>query len=462
MRLLKNTAKPKMIDWLLFIAIGVVCHFSFLYMDITTTTLHGIDFWNTNIFNFYSYEFNKTGFYEGFLHPHAAYPLPMYIIFAIWNFPLWVLTKFFGVKLIIGQTYIYFLWAKLILVPFIVGAAYYVYKICQELKIDNDRAKWCVLVFLSSLNLIVPVFFISQYDIIYVPFMLMGVLALLQDKEKSFLLWFALAISMKNFALFPFIVLVFLKEKDFYKIPVKILAGCSILLFFTIIASFDPAYAHSVSFTKYMIEKIFVNTISGFSGFSINMTLYILICILAYTRDISDKLMFNRWAIYLSMISLVSFFTFIAGTNYYWIVLTTPFIAIVIFQNPKYLNLNIILTTIAEFGMVVWTTEKISWFFEISVINNLGVFPKLFTITGTRPHTSLGIVNEMADIFGTLYFACMLAFIIITYPRKEENIINNGILEVVDRQIIWVRMGLSIALLLGFYFIYFYIGPALG
>ena len=60
------------------------------------------------------------------------------------------------------------------------------------------------------------------------------------------------------------------------------------------------------------------------------------------------------------------------------------------------------------------------------------------------------------------YFACMLAFIIITYPKKEENISNNGILEVVDRQIVWVRMGLSVGLLLGCYFIYFYTSPALG
>ena len=295
MKFLENTLKPKMVDWLIFIAIGVVCYFSFFYQDIAAATMHGIDLWNTNIFNFYSYDFNSTGFMVSRDYGVAMYPLPMYFVFAIWNFPLWILTKFFGIQLIVGQTYTYFLWAKLILVPFTIGAAYYVYKICQELKIDNDKAKWCVLVFLSSLNFVVPVFFIGQYDIIYLPFMLMGVLALLQNKEKYFLLWFAIAISMKNFAIFPFIVLIFLKEKNFYKIPVKILAGCSILLFFTIIASFDPNYLQNVSFTKELLVDFFLPTFSGFSGFSINMTLYILICVLAYTRDISDKDMFNRW-----------------------------------------------------------------------------------------------------------------------------------------------------------------------
>ncbi|MGL5254816.1 MAG: hypothetical protein ACRC9L_07490 [Brevinema sp.] len=444
-----NNSQPNIgkTPWIILGVIYIASLFTFLYHDIWITTIHGVNLWNSNFWDFYVYN-----------NAQAVYPFPIYIIFAVWNFPIWICTRFLGMELVSYETYIFWIWAKLILLPFIYGSAYYTYQICKELKFTVHQSLLAVFLFLSSLIFIFPTVVIAQYDIISLFFTLMGVYALLQNKEKGFILWFAVAIVMKNFPIFIFIPLLLLTEKNYYKIALKGL----IVIFPYIIFTMFPYYKELAGyFSKNMLLSNFdANLFTSFSGVSIWLVSYILICVLAFIQPIEDLAKKNRWIIYLSALSIVATLSLRTLNHYYWFVLTVPFVSILIMQNIKHINLLIILESVGTLGLTLWAAEKIYWFFNRDVINSLGLFPKIFSFQGSAPYNSLAdlIPNGINHIFASLYFACMLAIFLLCIPKKDSD---QQTTEIIDKNFIYMRLAFSVILLGGIYFMYFYHGKPL-
>lgn len=200
------------IMWVITIALLFV---SYVYMDFIATQRHGIEFWNVlingNLKNFYSYCAENT------ICP-AAYDFTFYGIFAIWNFPCWVYERISGLN---SQECIWFvLYGK--------GLVLASYIVC--IKIVNDIGTLLFpekkdvrigVTFGSSSLILVYSIYTGNYDILTVVFILAGIYYLIKYNMDSrtkyyilYLLLFSIATSMKYFAIWLFIPITLLKNKN--------------------------------------------------------------------------------------------------------------------------------------------------------------------------------------------------------------------------------------------------------
>lgn len=90
-------------------------------------------------------------------------------------------------------------------------------KILKDFGFSKEKCRFAQFMVASSMMTVLPVIAISQIDIITVFLMLVGIREYLRTDRVTwkFLLVFSFAASLKIFALFVFIPLVLLREKEF-------------------------------------------------------------------------------------------------------------------------------------------------------------------------------------------------------------------------------------------------------
>ena len=256
----KDTAKPKKIDWILFVIVATFLFISFIYTDLLTTVTHTknilLSMLNKDFLGVYKNNYNVL---VNGINTTVCYELPIYLFFIIWNIPLWIANIFKDYNM--TTSFIAILWMKGILIAFLYGCVYAIKKICKKIELKDNLIKWVILIFVSSPLLLSSTFILSQYDIIPLFFILLGVYAYINKDYKRFVLWFAIAIPLKLFALFAFIPLLLLKEKRIVKIMFNTILASSILCISKIISSLMPYYHESTSaFNSEMFGRLLTNS----------------------------------------------------------------------------------------------------------------------------------------------------------------------------------------------------------
>ncbi len=204
MKLMAGTAMGKdKKQRILFGAVTVftlVFFYAFMYSDILITTSFGINFWDVlfsgDIFRFYEacHSDVDTAAYHIFNTPD--YDFLIYIIFAIWNLPLWIARK--AVHVNIWESALAIAWAKTVILVFTALTVRALTDICKTLSVDEQGRKDAVLLFLTSSILFMSVFVTSQYDIIYLFFMLKAFDNYLKGDMRRFTAWMAVAVPVKS------------------------------------------------------------------------------------------------------------------------------------------------------------------------------------------------------------------------------------------------------------------------
>ena len=202
------------ITWLDYVIFGVTALFCFLlfsHVDGATTACNSTAYLNGHILDFYSGCHELNGGYG------ANYLPSTFILYAIWNLPLKILSllpKDWGV-----WNGAFILWNKLLPTIFYFFSAYIIFKLCcNRLNFTIKESKLAVILFISSPIGFYSQFLFGQYDIFTVFFMILG-LYFFFDRTGSkrntfyFIGSFAIAITFKYFALLIFLVLLLLKEK---------------------------------------------------------------------------------------------------------------------------------------------------------------------------------------------------------------------------------------------------------
>lgn len=224
MKLMAGTAMGKdNKQRILFGAVAVftlVFFYAFMYSDILITTSFGVNFWDVlfsgDIFRFYEvcHSDVDTAAYHIFNTPD--YDFLIYIIFAIWNLPLWIAKK--AVHVNIWESALAIAWAKTVILVFTALTVRALTDICKTLSVDEQGRKDAVLLFLTSSILFMSVFVTSQYDIIYLFFMLKAFDNYLKGDMWRFTAWMAVAVPVKSLAVFLFPALLLYKEKNVLRI----------------------------------------------------------------------------------------------------------------------------------------------------------------------------------------------------------------------------------------------------
>ena len=443
--------KPGKLAWTFLLIISTLLFVSHTYNDIVFTTRNGINLINLlfegKILSFFSYNANIV---SGNIYfpaiQSAIYNFLLYVVFAIWNFPLWILEKFLHVD-VMNNIYC-LLWSKTMVLFFLSASAIVLRKICIELKLSEKSIKWSVFYYLSSALVLSSTLIMSQYDVISITIILLGFLMYLRGDMKKFVLYFMVAITLKYFALFVFIPLVLLKEKRIMKILQYVISGFSLTILINFIFSFDKSTQTSTNFLLEMLKKFMANSLQ----LSVGQTswfylLIILLFVFCYYKVISTTEELNKFSVYVSFLSFAILFGFTSSYPY-WVIFIVPFIILLVLQNPKNMEFNmiieIVMSTVLIFShMIVFPHCFSDYTFAPMVLPKLFVklsdIPKLLTTESLRNYPNLfDFVNQqILPILIAAFIGMLLTLAFVNFPKFELNKKNS---KEINPKIVLVRL----------------------
>ncbi|MBQ4529115.1 MAG: hypothetical protein IJA36_00675 [Lachnospiraceae bacterium] len=469
----KNTKQPYKSEFIVTGLILLFFYLTYFYTDVAITTRSGIDFWtflfNGQISDFYELSKDMT-FYDT-LHCDALYDFSIYIIFAIWDFPLWLAEKFWGIDALMSTPCL--LWAKGIMLPFLAGSMIYLKKIGTELGFSKEKNNWCLLTYISSSFVISSIFVLCQYDIIGIFFSLIGLYYYIKGDLKKFTLFMAISITMKNFALLIFLPLILLKEKKIVKVVLYTIASMGIFilsqLLFTIIGA-TPAG----SFLFAQVNKFLIGTIPvGLGNASLFIICYLAILLFCYMKNCSTEYELRRFSIYVPFVVWAAFLVF-SETSPYWIILIAPYFTLMACQNTSILKLNLLLEGFAGAGLILAQNLFFPWVFSYKWLMALMPFSKIFhPIEKMVQENNLSILGDektlttFTNTFGlpltlALFAFSMISLVVLNFPWKKqiEEAAQNGVSDFseelsVERSVVWFRFALGCGVCLVPFFFYF-------
>lgn len=439
------------------VLITIIYFLSFIYTDITETTRHGITLWNAladgKLRDFYLMNENILVSSRFGNSIAAVYDFPVYLVFAIWNLPLWIFEKITGAYAL--DTFIGLMWAKGISIPFLVGIYLYLIKIGK--KISNQFSdETALLLCLSSTMFLVPILIMGQYDALSLLFVMMGVYGYISEDKKSFLIWFAVAITFKMFALFIFVPLVLLREKKIVRVIAEMLCGCSFLAVCKIIAKlfFLPSQAASDYMSGHLLTFVFQSQIGFVYGSSsIFIMAYVVFCMYCYFKKVPEKEELGRWALYVSFVGFALFFL-TSLTHPQWSLLLLPFSTLLICcEKPEHQNVGMWIDTIFSIGLLLAQVIYYSWVFNIKT--------SLYTLSGIlfyngqkdagysiRAFLSELLINTDINylnfIGGGIFTAGIIFFMYWANPNTKKE--QFATLEIPVDSILWVRLAVMLVI----------------
>ncbi|AEM23460.1 hypothetical protein Bint_2866 [Brachyspira intermedia PWS/A] len=332
---------PQNSDYIIFFIITLLCFFSYIYSDVLVVFPFSVNFFNVNPLNFFYEVYQKVGSY----HKPDDLPYLAYFIYSILFLPLWIYSKIRNItyytwhhaKFEIDTFEIIYI--KLLLLIFVILSSFIIYKISKKIGFNDKKSKLSSFMFITSPFTMIPVFIISQVEIIMIFFTLLAILDYLNN-NKRYILWFTIAIPLKLFPFFILIPLVLLKEKQIKKIALYIIIPILPYIISSILfKSPNPSDRNLVAFGTLMYHKIF--------GISIFIMIYSIICLFSYLKNIEDNNVFYKLTIYISFFVFSLIVIVNKSFHLYWIVIIAPFISILILFNTYNINIKIMMEFIA-------------------------------------------------------------------------------------------------------------------
>lgn len=374
----REKSDPLIIEWVIIGILFMMLFLSYNYWDLIITTRHSINVWDSlfsgKIMNFYSD--NLAAPITNYWTFPAIYSFPIYILFAIWNFPLWCLEHFMAIDPFTSRLALTY--AKLILLPFLIGAAKMLYNICKEMKIKE--ALWCVIYFFTGCLVVSAITVQGQYDIISIFFTLTGIYYYLKGSMPKFIFWFAVAIVFKLFAMFIFIPLILLKEKKIHRIVLQIgLVSSLYLLSMKLTPVLTPeAVAVNVGHSG----SIFKNTLPLFvKPVPIFVIATIILYFYCYFQNSENNIQWK--AIFVSYLSMAILFVF-SYSNPYWNIIMAPYMSILVFKSVKNIRFNMLVETVFSASMTLGFMLTNNIPFSIWNVNNSLLADLFEKISGLR------------------------------------------------------------------------------
>ncbi len=410
-----NFKKYEKIIWIIFF---ILLFFSTSHPDILETSNHSYLFLESvftgNVFDFYNYV--ETRPLDLYYVNYANYNILTYIIFGIWQLPIYIITKLFSIPVNGG---ILLFWTKIISTLFFVGCGYMIKIICEKLNLSKNLSYISSLFFLFN-----PIAFFSpmvmgQYDTFCLFFLLFAISYYLDGDIKKFTILIGVSAVFKFFSFFAFIPLLLLKEKKI--IPLLKYIILSFWLYIPTTLLYFGKTGNASAFTSLMFERILTPSFqTTFEPVSIFLFLYALICLFTYFYSKKENIK------YLSMYIIMAVYTLLFYGIYWhpqWVIILIPFIVITTFMQKNklvYWYIDIIMafgffmTCFREFpnqmGSSILSGGLIFNFISISTEHFISLSELLFLR-----------IPYFNDIVPLMLTASLFANLIFKFPIKNES-----------------------------------------
>lgn len=420
-----NDAPIGWLDWALFGVMAVFMYFTLFYEDLLIIYKHSLTFLDS------AFTFDLGNFYANTLANSyngvgAVYYWTVYFVIGIWNLPIWILNQLFGINMFTAKC---MLWSKLEIVFFLFLAAWMLGKLLKDFSFGRKNIRLAQFLFMTGLMTVIPTLATAQVDIITVFLMLWGIREYLKTEKITwkFLLIFSFAASLKIFALFVFLPLVFLKEKRILAALGNVLAGLIFIIFSLAPYAWRSDYHEASDFlTDAMSYRLFSTYVPGGNmGIPIFSVLLIGICIWAYVMNVKEKEDYFYYANWIALAVFADFFITVHA-HPYWIVLLTPYVVLAYMQNVDKRKVNLILefcigVSISFYYIASYSVNVTDTSFSYLVLGRLG----LAANGGIESAEELiGMANINKPVFYGVFAACLVAFLILNcplfLPKTEE------------------------------------------
>ena len=423
-----KTLQKFLICGLIFVA-GILL-VSFIYFDILATSKHGINFWDI-LFNgriLYFYQDNTVSvenFYWYNQNTACIYNFLVYVVFAIWNFPLWILEKYLAVD--VSNNFFCLVYMKLLPLCATLICAKIIGKILKETGTSKEGIKLTQYLYLSSTVILTNVLIASRYDNLCSVFMLLSLLYYLRQNFGKFLFFSGIALCFNYLSFAMFLPLLLLKEKNIRKILKYFLFAILPYVFTNLLFIFGKtALSTGGGYILGIFTRLFSKNNGLFCWFIIFYAIIIVYSFLADKAKANDK----NIVFWLSFVSITSVFAFLF-TFPYWPMLMVPFFVLLIGNcKPKKYFIAIILETIAMFGMVVDKMLRYGAAYFGGTFNSM-LISFLFSTEDFKRDVILDTVQKMKNtnviakgssiaFFQSFFVAGVLILAFLCFPKVDE------------------------------------------
>ncbi len=397
-------------DLVLLFVLLLFCFLAFQMGDLMHTSACSFGYLNGHIFDLYDYlaaEGINTGGVRGI---HGSYMPTIYLIFALWNIPvcLFGLMKIPSVET--GLTAMF--WAKLLPCAVHVLSFIPVFLIGKELGMGERKAKLLGYAAVTVPAALYGSFIMGQYESITVFLVLFGVLFWLRRKDVLFIVFFAVAVTVKYTALAVFLPLLFLREKNFWKLLLKLIAVFALFALEFLIYLRSPMFrAYVFGFgsagdqpTGYLFN-VFYEPGFELSGqtFKVYLVVLAFAAVLAwcYFKAVSSPEDEHRYGIYAAALGCTALFCF-SKWHPHWLMLALPFYTIGAFRT-RYAKIWMILELLFVLLLYCFTVQAFPALLDENLLLS-GVFKKILP-------DGMSEAVKMRDWFGKIDGSLCLSLI---------------------------------------------------
>ncbi len=408
------------LDWFVFFIFVAFCFLNFVHSDILLTGGSSISYLWGDIKDPYYY--NIVNEVEPSITSNHYFP-STYLLFAIWNIPIYLLNIVkCPMKDAVSTTpFFATMWYKALPVLFFLGCGYLIFKISKLIGFTKNKAKIIAFLFLTTPLAFFSSLIFGQYDSFTLFFVLLGVYYYFKNNMLKFTVFFGIAMTFKYFALLIYVPLLFLKEKKI----LKIIKHC--LIFSVPILIEILGYIHSPDFklgvfgfnAKNYLKKCVLDT--GYTKLSIFVISWIFVVVCAYLKnvEVKEKEEFFKWAIYFS--NVVVCLTF--GLSFWhpqWLIFMVPFtlFSAVINKNARLFYIIDILLFLffCLLGVTFFETHIDEWLMYFGLSNKFLDF-KTEIIYGLKDVFFFLKDKNSYNLFFTLFSALLLVGAVFKHPK---------------------------------------------
>lgn len=288
-------------------------------------------------------------FKEAYNSLWLSYGVTIYMIYMVWNAPIAIIDiladRVTDFDTCVGPM----LWNKLLLVLFLVGCCVWVYKIA--LYFGKKEALFVMVFFLTSPLTLFPAVAITQCDVMTLFFGLAGIYFLIKQDDRWFILFFAIASTMKYMILFIFVPLLLLRYKKVkYWFAVGGIGGLFLLISEVatkLSKSAQSATADPSNYVQWHLDQFLSQSVVplGMGSASLLIIYFLAICIIAYLQRPESMRMRVQWIMWICLAGWYTLFIFYGG-NCYWYILMSPFLIFIVLNNEKYRDIGVFVSVL--------------------------------------------------------------------------------------------------------------------
>lgn len=418
MKLKMDRSKLIVVLLLVFTAIN------FYYMDIHSNIRQGINVWEAlfsgNFLHYYS--INLISVEKGeMIHP-ANYDMVMNILMGIWQLPLYILEKILHTN--IQQYTLAKIWGGLYPMIALLLSGEVLKRIALQIHMSEEQAENAEFMFLTSTYALTAGCVVAQADCIGLWFILLAIENLLSKKNKKFLLFFILAAQCKFFALFIFIPIILLREKNLLKIALQAITPLAVSFIIDLPFKLADPIGAGIKKSRLhdMIYSITENRVSVLGmDIPVVFIVFSLICIYAYLKSKPKEN--ERWYLYIGGGAVIAVL-FCFKVSPYWMIYMAPFFCLLTMESEENLERKLLAETVASISITVGFIIAFHWIYDTqSLLVTQGGIPGMGGGGGPLCKFSEFLSQEkyynVWTVFYGIFAAWTVTFLIDHFPGRD-------------------------------------------